>query len=167
MFAVRQMTAPLDIVTTTPGGIVSTPVYWSERNWIYVFAHGGHLHRFELDAAGRFVPAGARIAADAPAFYGPLSLAKRRAEGGVIWCIATTDPQGGKGDDPPGWLRAYNADTLESLSWPINLPGSLGENLTPPVRFTPPTPANGKVYVGAETAVHVFGFRHLFGLRGR
>jgi hypothetical protein len=169
-FDTARMTVPLDTTQIGAPGqgdvIISTPAYWSERNWMYVFEHGGHLHRFELNpGTGHYVTTAARSASGAIGWYGQLSIAKRGGEAGVIWCTGTEpNPAGGKGDDAPGWLRAYDAATLAVQEWPIGkLPGPPQR----PVRFTPPTPANSKVYVGAEDGVHVFGFQQQFGFRAR
>jgi hypothetical protein len=69
-----------------------------------------------------------------------------------VWVLNTTNNNSNNGSGTPGQavLFAYDATTLNQL---FN-----GNASATAVKFSVPTVANGKVYVGGEGAITVFGF---------
>jgi hypothetical protein len=78
---------------------------------------------------------------------------------GIVWAIEhgnTRNPQFNdcNGSAMQAALHAFNATTLAKLYDSRGLPaGTLGSVTT----FSPPTIFNGRVYVGTQTGVNVFG----------
>ena len=72
-----------------------------------------------------------------------------------MWVLQTFKPR----PDNPAILHAYDANDLTKELYNSAMAGTrdqLGGN----VKFTVPTVANGKVYVGTQKALEVFGIRH-------
>jgi hypothetical protein len=73
---------------------------------------------------------------------------------GIIWVIDTSD-YGNPGPGPgPAVLYAYEAGNLSAL-WNSSL--SAGDAAGDAVKFAVPTIANGKVYIGTQTELDVYG----------
>jgi hypothetical protein len=73
---------------------------------------------------------------------------------GIIWVIDTSD-YGTPGPGPgPAVLYAYAAGSLSAL-WNSSL--SAGDAAGDAVKFAVPTIANGKVYIGTQTELDVYG----------
>jgi hypothetical protein len=74
---------------------------------------------------------------------------------GIIWALDTSGYAGSAGTSLPAVLRAYDATNLatELYASPSNGVGTAG----PAIKFAVPTVANGKVYVGTQNELSVFG----------
>jgi hypothetical protein len=155
----------------------STPVAWSgpDATRLYVWASNDYLREYKLDKNGQFssqgvcfcspnwvVPAGngnADLPADPPCGVadskgsveatvggGALSISSNGTESGtgILW--ATHAPTGYPyGMSSPGVIEAYDATNVQTPLWSsaTNSRDGLGNW----AKFTPPTVANGKVYV--------------------
>lgn len=122
------------------------PVNWQDK--VYFGAAFDHLKGFQL-SNGQFNPvpfaAGSNSFGDLGA---GLSISSTPAGGnGIIWALEGTGN---------GVLHAYNALTLTEL---YNTSLATGGQDSPgnPVKFSVPTVANGKVYVGTQSSVSVYG----------
>jgi outer membrane protein assembly factor BamB len=137
-----------DVSGAYPGLIFGEGALWNDR--YYVTGAGEPLKVYRLD------PATAHLSFEAsasdPAAYGyPGATPAVSASGdtnGIVWVLdnrryCTPGSQG----CGPTVLRAYDAITLRQLwSSPLSGPGAAGNA----VKFTVPTIANGKVYVGTR-----------------
>jgi PKD repeat protein len=124
------------------GGIFGTPAYFN--NTLYYLGAGDVLKAFSI-ANGQI--ATNPVAQGATTFNWPGATPSISANGtnnGIVW-LTQVD---GNGD--PAILHAENAaNVAQELYVSAPLAGS--------VKFTAPTVANGKVYVGAQYALTVFG----------
>ena len=147
----------------TPGLIFGEGALWDDR--YYVTGAGEPLKVYRLDPATahlRFVAAASR-----PGTYGypgatPTISARGDADG-IVWVLDDrlycTPASQGCG---PAVLRAYDATTLRVLwSSPRSGPGAAGNA----VKFTVPTIANGRVYIGTrgDNTGGVYGSTRLSG----
>jgi hypothetical protein len=135
--------------TQLDGGNYGVPAYWNGN--IYTTGQNYPLSQFKIAngniatpqfavSANRFPPRGATPAVSASG-----------ATNGIVWVL-----------DLSGWptsgntiLDAYDASNVSNLlfSSPSSGSGAAG----PAVKFTVPTVANGKVYVGGQGVLSVFG----------
>ena len=131
--------------------IYGTPAYWQDT--LYVAASGDSLKAFSL-AGGTLAGA---PSAQSSTIFGSLgaspTVSSNGPSGGIVWVLDTS----GADSTPagPAVLRAYDATNLarelfSSAQKPENAAG-------PSVRLAVPTVANGKVYVGTQNELAVYG----------
>ncbi len=142
------------------GPILSTPLYWN--NAIYVAAGNGKLKAFPMPGG---VLASSPLSSQSPETFGAqgatpvvsYNAASSGANGAILWLIdssgALVTP------NTPAILRAFDPNNLsnEIYNSAMVVPR---DNAGLAVKFTVPTVANGKVYVGTQTELDVYGLLH-------
>jgi hypothetical protein len=150
----------------------STPAFWQNTLYFFGFNGPGLAYTF-LPASDTFNPAVA--SATTPSFSFPGSSPSVSSNGnsnGIVWMIDAHSF--GTGDDGPGTagpavLHAFDATNLRTELWNSSqVPADVAGNA---VKFTVPTVANGKVYIGTRGndttlgAGTVFGEVDVYGLK--
>jgi hypothetical protein len=138
-----------NIVQTMPlgGGSFDTPAYFDEK--IYYVANRDVIRSYAL-SNGTLIPdlpnsAGSRKYA----FPGSTpSVSANGNANGIIWTIQNAQP---------AVLVAYDAENLSSELYNSSQAPGQRDQLTSGVKFAVPTVANGKVFVGSQKALSVFG----------
>jgi uncharacterized repeat protein (TIGR03806 family) len=143
------------IVQTVNGGIggsgsFSTPSFFN--NTLYYIGWNSYLRAFKM--SGGLL---ATTPTQSSTYFGDRggnspSITANGTNNGIVWALQTD----GYSSSSPTILHAYNATNVAQELY------NSSQNLTqdnpgPAVKFTVPTAVNGKVYVGAEYAVSVFG----------
>lgn len=137
-----------DVSGAYPGVVFSEGAFWNDR--YYVAGAGEPLEAYQLDPVTAHLSFEA-AAAQPPAFGYPGSTPAVSAAGdadGIVWVLdnrryCTPGSQG----CGPTVLRAYDAVTVREIwSAPLSGPDAAGNA----VKFTVPTIANGRVYVGTR-----------------
>jgi hypothetical protein len=122
--------------------IFSTAAFW--QNTMYIGPVQSPLRAYTLNPAGPTF--GGAVSSQGSATFGfPGTTPSVSAQGtanGIVWAIEFNNK---------AVLHAYDATNLATELW--NSGGTAGL----PVKFTVPTIANGKVYVGTATEISVFG----------
>src|SRR6266853_2099906 len=135
-------------------GIFSTPAFWEGK--LYVAAIGDVLKQYTV-ASGVLSALPALQASDTFGFPGATpAISSNGATNGIVWALDTSNngTPNGSGSSAPAILFAYDATNLSKLySSPASGAGAAGDA----VKFTVPTVANGKVYVGTQNELSVFG----------
>jgi hypothetical protein len=145
--------------SNTDGGVVqkfplnvsifATPAFW--QNNLYVAGAGGNVTAFSFNTiTGQFNPTPSSQSATAYGFPGATpSVSSNGLTNGIVWAIDNSKyctPQS------PGCgaaiLHAYDASNLATELW--NSSQSAGNTAGNAVKFTVPTVANGKVYIGTR-----------------
>jgi len=153
-------------------GLWGTPAVW--QNNLYTGGNGDSIRQFVFDPSmGKFNPA--TIASQSNQVFGypgtTPSVSSQGASNGIVWAIDSSlygyaSPNAGIScsiDPPPAActgpavLHAYSAGNLSMESWNSSMAASNRDQAGNAVKFTPPTIANGKVYVGTRTEVDVYG----------
>ena len=138
--------------------IFGTPAFW--QNKLYVGGTSDFLSLFTFDVAtGNFNTVASSRSATSFQFPGPTpSVSAQGASGGVLWAIDSSGygvPSAfGTG---PAILHAYDAANLASELWNSSQAANNRDAAGNAVKFTVPTVANGKVYIGTRTEIDVYG----------
>ena len=144
------------------GGLYGTPAYWAGlvagtmHNMVYVIGDGTPPEMFFV-SRGRLVTPAASTASEFVFGFPPPSpvISANGTRGGIMWIIDSTKYGPPGPPSGPAVLHAFAATNLtdelyDSSQSPSDNPGDA-------VKFTIPTVANGKVYMGTQTQLAAFG----------
>jgi hypothetical protein len=146
---------PVQEVRVGDGPILSTPVFWN--NAIYVAAGSGKLKAF-LMTGGVLQSTSSSQSPETLGLQGATPVVSSNGpNNAIVWLIDTSGAQAAP--NTPAILRAFDASNLSnefynSAMSPVRDSAGLA------VKFTVPTEANGKVYVGTQTELDVYGLLH-------
>ncbi|HUI42114.1 MAG TPA: pyrrolo-quinoline quinone [Terriglobia bacterium] len=143
-------------------GAFGTPAFW--QNSLYLAGSiqftGDNLKAFAFNpATGQF---GVTPASQSSLIYNfpgaTPSVSSAGASNGIVWAIDSSQygvpsPLG----SGPAVLHAYDATNLAREFWESALAPGNRDQAGAAVKFTVPTVANGKVYIGTRTEIDVFG----------
>jgi len=146
---------PLRVQTIPVGAgpIASTPLFWN--NLVYVAPGNGNLVSFPMSAG---ILATSPSASHSPETLGPQGatpvISSNGTSNAILWLI---DSSGALATpNTAAILRAYDSNNLSNEIY-NSATASARDNAGPAVKFTVPTVANGKVYVGTQTELDVYG----------
>lgn len=131
-------------------GIFSTPAFWNSTLFVSG-SFGGQLQAFTLNPQTAQLTAVSAASPEQFSFFGPSPSVSSRpdASNGIAWLIdATSYCTSQSLACGPAVLRAYDATNLANELW--NSSQGTGNAAGNAVKFTVPTIANGKVYVGTR-----------------
>jgi fibronectin type 3 domain-containing protein len=137
-------------IVNVGGSIFSTSAFWN--NSLYIAPSGGNLQAFPLNTTtGLFTVGSATSTTTSFGFPGatPSISASSATANGIVW--ATDSSQYCTNQSPgcgPAVLHAYDATTLHTELWNSSMVA--GDVAGFGVKFTVPTVANGKVYIGTR-----------------
>ena len=150
-------------VQTVPvgdGPILSTPLFWN--NAVYVAAGNGKLKSFSMQGG---VLASSPSSSQSPEAFGAQGAtpvlssngANSGTTGAIIWLI---DSSGALATpNTRAVLRAFDANNLSNEIYNSTMVAPR-DTAGLAVKFTVPTVANGKVYVGTQSELDVYGLLH-------
>lgn len=127
--------------------IFSTPAFW--QNTLYLAPITDHLKTYAFNTStGKFTTDPASLSSGTFGFPGSTpSISSQGTSNGIVWAT-----ERGTG---PSVLHAYDATNLGTELW--NSANSSADQAGQAVKFTVPTVANGKVYVGTVGEISVYG----------
>ena len=132
------------------GGLWSMPAYWNGQ--IYMWGNAGHLVAYSL-TNGMLSQSPTSSSAESSNFPGSTPVVSSSGTtNGIVWAVES-DAYTTSG---PAILRAYTATNVSNLLYASNLTAGR-DTLGNAVKFVVPVVTNGKVYVGAQKEVDVFG----------
>jgi len=158
--------------SATLGGFWGTPAFW--QNSLYLAGAGDFMKQFVFHSStGLFNTKASSQSSQSYAFpdVSP-SVSSREAVNGIVWAIDAS--QFGFGNPNaaglncylsplppactgPAILHSYNANNLAQEYWNSSQAANNIDQAGPGVKFSVPTVANGKVYVGTATEIDVYG----------
>jgi hypothetical protein len=146
-----------NIVQSLPsatGGVWGTPAWWKDT--LYVGPSYDTLKAFRFDPnQDLFETLPVSQGSTTFRFPGPTpSISANGDRNGIVWLIQTDAYV----DDGSAVLRAYDAANLSQQLYSSS-DNPKRDDPGKAVKFTVPTIANGKVYVGAKDRITVFGLR--------
>jgi hypothetical protein len=140
------------------GPILSTPLFWN--NSVYVAPGNGNLMSFPMSAG---ILASSPSTPQSPETLGSQGATPVISSNGtdsttntaVIWLI---DSSGALATpNAPAVLRAYDPNNISNEIYNSAMAAASRDTAGQAVKFTVPTVANGKVYVGTQTELDVYG----------
>jgi hypothetical protein len=136
-------------IANAVGGTWSMPAFY--KNTLYYNGAGDVLKAFPISNAQISAPSS--TSANGIGFPGATPVVSSNGvTDGIVWLLQT-DAYGSSG---PAVLHAYDAGNVAVELYNSGQAGSR-DTLTGAVKFAVPTVANGKVYVGSQYAISVFG----------
>jgi hypothetical protein len=156
-FKCPNSAAGVQVVPVGDGPILSTPLFWN--NFIYVAAGNGQLKAFPMAGGVLNSPP---LASQLSNNLGPQGatpvLSSNGASNAIIWLIDTSGAL--VTPNTPAILRAFDAGNLSNEIYNSTTAAMDRDKAGLAVKFTVPTVANGKVYVGTQTELDVYGLLH-------
>jgi hypothetical protein len=136
-------------------GIFATAAFWN--NALYLAGVGGPVKTFSFNTTtGLFNTSPSSHSSNSFGFPGSTpSVSASGTSGGIVWAIDNSAYGTPCCSNGPAVLHAYDATNLGTELW--NSSQGLGNTAGNAVKFTVPTVANGKVYVGTRSEIDVFG----------
>jgi hypothetical protein len=145
-------------------GFFCTPAFW--QNALYFagslqgVGNGDHLNRLAFDPSkGLFNSSPASQSAFVFNFPGATpSISSRGSSNGIVWAVDSSHSDPNVDFQPgPAVLFAYDATDLSNELWNSSQASGNRDQAGGAVKFTVPTVANGKVYIGTRTELDVYG----------
>jgi len=142
-------------ISVGSGPILSTPLYWNGA--VYVAPGNANLQSFSM-SKGMLAPSPS--AAQSPEMLGPQGatpvISSNGTTNAILWLI---DSSGALATptNTAAILRAYDPNNLSNEIYNSAMAAGSRDMAGLAVKFSVPTVANGKVYVGTQTEVDVYG----------
>lgn len=127
--------------------IYGTPAYFDNK--VYMAAVDDNLRSYTL-SNGRFLPTSVQSPNTFPWPGATPAISANGSVDGIVWALQTN------GSGQPAALHAYTAADVSTRLYSSD-ENAGRDNPGPAVKFTVPTVANGRVYVGSQYQVSVFG----------
>jgi len=138
------------------GGLWSMPAYWNGN--VYFWGVGDALQQYTL-SSGRLSANSVASSTFGLGFPGATpAISANGAVGAIVWAIDST--QYGLPDQPvamPAVLHAFDATNVGNEIYNTTMAANSRDVAGNAVKFTVPTIANGKVYIGTQTELDVYG----------
>jgi len=155
-----------NVVQTVPFGnaIFATAAFWNNNLYL---AGSGSLKAFAFNSgSSTFNTTPSSQSADTFGFPGSSpSVSSSGTSNGIVWAMSTNAY--GTNSTPkaagPALLRAYDATNLNTELWNSSQASGGRDTAGNAVKFTLPTVANGKVYVGTRGTDNSIGGGSIFG----
>jgi hypothetical protein len=138
--------------------IFATPAFWN--NTLYIAGRNGPLSAFALDPATALFNT-TPVSQSAALFNGRGATPSVSSNGnshGIVWAVDTSQSGASSGFGiGPAVLHAYDATNLARELWNSSQAAANRDQAGNSVKFTVPTIANGKVYIGSFSEIDVYG----------
>jgi len=137
--------------------VFSTPAFWSGS--LYMAGVSDKLVAFAFNpTTGQFNTSPTAQSANTFSFPGATpSISSQGTSSGIVWVIDSSQygiPQNAGG---PAVLHAYDASNVATELWNSSQAANSRDQAGNAVKFTVPTVANGKVYIGTRTTIEAYG----------
>ena len=152
-----------ELPASSTGGFFGIPAYWvgtaASGQLVYIGETDDHLKSYQLSRGTLSARATAETAKTFgyPGVTPSISSSRSDPGTGIVWIIAPASCDGpGCAPQGPGVLRAYDATNIrvELYNSEQNI---TRDRLDSYVKFSVPTIANGRVFVGTQTSLNIYG----------
>ncbi len=140
--------------------IYATPAFWNNRLYIGGAFGNNHVQAFTFNTTtGKFASPNS---SQSPTSFGNFpgttpSVSANGTSQGIVWAIDASNNGTDGSTFGAAVLHAYDATNLATELW--NSTQVAGDAAGTAVKFTVPTVANGKVYVGTQGEISVYGLK--------
>jgi hypothetical protein len=147
---------------TVGGGLYANPAYWASTSskWVYFGGVDDTLKAFQLtnDTLSSSPTSRTPESFDYPGVTPSISSNGNTSGTGIVWVVGPPNSCSGNGCNPSGagTLRAYDATNLGNELYNSGQ-NSSRDQLDSYTKFSVPTIANGKVFVGTQTSLSIYG----------
>jgi hypothetical protein len=150
-------------VQGAPSGYWGSPAYWQSSSATYLYYSGldfGHLGDYVRQytlVKGKIDPA--TSIAESPEKFGVGSTPAISADGktnGIVWTIQRTEWLNASIATEPAILHAFDAQNIATELYNSGM-NATRDQAGPATKFNVPTVVNGKVYVGTQSELDVYG----------
>jgi len=137
--------------TVGSNGIYSAPLFW--QNTLYAAASGSPLSAYPFSPTNdQFQTAPSIVSSQVFGHPGTTpSLSAAGTSNAILWAIRRSSATA------PAVLHAFDATNIHAALWDSSQATGSRDLAGVAVKFTVPTVANGKVYVGTQTELDVYG----------
>ena len=162
---VNQTTSDKVVQESAPhaiGGLFANPGYWASTNsaWVYIGGIDDTMKAYQImnDTLSSSPTSRTPESFSFPGVTPSMSSNGSTSGTGIVWVVAPPNACSGNGCNPggPGTLRAYDATNLGNELYNSGQ-NSVRDQLDSYTKFSVPTIANGKVFVGTLTSLSIFG----------
>jgi hypothetical protein len=155
----NSTTGDTNVVQTfsATNGLFGTPAFWHDG--LYVGGVSDKLIVFPFNStSGKFSTAPSSQSSTTFSFPGTTpSVSSQGASHGIVWAIDSSQYGVPKNAGGPAVLHAYDATNLDTELWNSSQAANDRDRAGTAVKFTVPTVANGKVYIGTRSTVEAYG----------
>jgi hypothetical protein len=131
----------------------SMPAYWNGN--VYFWGSGDHLRAYAI-SSGTLAASPSSTSGTFLAFPGATpSVSANGNTAGIVWAIDSTNFGNPNAALGPAVLHAYDATNVVTELYDSSVVAA--DQAGNAVKFTVPTIANGKVYIGTQTELDVYG----------
>jgi hypothetical protein len=137
--------------------IFGTPAFW--QNGLYLGGESDKLNLFSFNpSTGKINPTPASQSTLTYGFPGTSpSISSQGSSNGIVWAIDSSQFGAPKNAGGPAVLHAYDATNLATELWNSSEAPNNRDQAGNAVKFTVPTVVNGRVYVGTQSTIEIYG----------
>jgi IPT/TIG domain/Fibronectin type III domain len=135
-------------------GNFSTPVFFN--GFVYFGAINDSLKAFQMTNGMLSATPSSETAAIYEARGASFAISANSSSNGILWALQNNGLSADNDVGNPGVLFAYNANNLSTVLYNTSQAGSR-DTLDLATKFSVPLVANGKVFVGGQTQLNVYG----------
>jgi hypothetical protein len=137
--------------------LFGTPAFW--QNGLYLSGTGDKLMVFTFNpTTGKFDISPSSQSTTTFPFPGSApSISSQGGSNGIVWALDSSQYGAPENAGGPAVLHAYDATNLATELWNSSQAPNNRDAAGVAVKFTVPTVANGKVYVGTQSTIEVYG----------
>jgi len=137
--------------TVGSNGIYSAPLFW--QNMLYAAASGSPLGAYPFSSStGQFQISPSVVSSQTFGHPGTTpSLSAVGTSNAILWAIRRSSAT------TPAVLHAFDPSNIHTALWDSSQAPNNRDTAGVAVKFTVPTVANGKVYIGTQTELDVYG----------
>jgi hypothetical protein len=153
-----HMGGQVSLSNALQGGSENSPAYWAGAGTQYFYNSGigDYVRAFTVSTAGVSV-ASVMNSTNTLTNGSTPAISSNGASNGILWALDRPESPDLLPGTAPVILHAFNAAKLSSELYNSTQAGSGRDSAGPSVKFQVPTVVNGKVYVGTQTELDVYG----------